>query len=81
MFLVLQLNKSKVVACILAIILIVILWLNIIETYQKYLMVFAFLGMAFMSLLIAYVIVVLFITVYDELGIKAKLFYILAGWN
>jgi len=65
------LNKSKVVACILAIILIIILWLNVIETYQKYLMVFAFLGMVFMSLLIAYVIVILFITVYDELGIKS----------
>ena len=64
-------NKSKVVACILAIILIIILWLNVIETYQKYLMVFAFLGMVFMSLLIAYVIVILFITVYDELGIKS----------
>jgi len=65
------LNRSKVVACILAIILIIVLWLNVIETYQKYLMVFAFLGMAFVSLLIAYVVVILFITVYDELGIKS----------
>jgi len=64
------LKRSKIIACILAIVLLIILWLNVVESYQKYLTIFAILGIIFASMLVVYVIVVLFITIYDEIGIK-----------